>query len=297
MPFNPPLSFLAVVLRHAGESIGAIYLAEKTTGPEFTEEDEAALVMFASQAALVMANSRRYREEQRARSGLETLINTSPVGVAVFDARTGRPVSFNREARRMVDGLVDPGEPGERLLETVTVRWTDGREVSLAEQPFSQLLSIAETLRAEELVLSVPDGRSIAVLVNVTPMRTEAGEVESVVVTLQDMAPLQEMERMRAEFLAMVSHELRTPLTSVKGSVTSLLDPAAGLNPSEMTQFLRIIDEQTDRMRRLISDLLDVARIETGELAVSPEPAELGVLVAEAANAFRAGGGTPCRPG
>ena len=291
MPFNPPLSFLGVVLRHGGERIGAIYLAEKRSGPEFTDEDEEALVMFASQAALVMANSRRYREEQRARSDLETLINTSPVGVAVFDARTGTPVSFNREARRMVDGLVDPGKPAERLLETLTVRWTDGREVSLAEQPFSQLLSIAETLRAEELVLTVPDGRSITVLVNVTPMRTEAGEVESVVVTLQDMAPLQEIERMRVEFLAMVSHELRTPLTSVKGSVTSLLDPAAGLNPSEMTQFLRIIDEQTDRMRRLISDLLDVARIETGELAVSPEPADLGVLVAEASNAFRAGGG------
>ena len=291
MVFDPPLSFLGMVLRHGGESIGAVYLAEKKSGPEFTAEDEETLVMFASQAALVMANSRRYREEQRARSDLETLINTSPVGVAVFDARAGKAVSFNREARRMVDGLIDPGEPAEQLLETLTVRWTDGREVSLAEQPFSQLLSIAVTLRAEELLLSVPDGRSISVLVNVTPMRTEAGEVESVVVTLQDMAPLQEIERMRAEFLAMVSHELRTPLTSVKGSVTSLLDPASGLNPSEMTQFLRIIDEQTDRMRRLISDLLDVARIETGELAVSPEPAELGVLVAEASNAFRAGGG------
>ena len=153
------------------------------------------------------------------------------------------------------------------------------------------MLNAAQTLRAEELVLTVPDGRSIAVLANVTPMRSETGELESVVVTVQDMSPLQEMERMRAEFLAMVSHELRTPLTSVKGSVTSLLDPAAGLNPSEMTQFLRIIDEQTDRMRRLISDLLDVARIETGELAVSPEPADLGVLTAEASSAFRAGGG------
>ena len=173
----------------------------------------------------------------------------------------------------------------------MSVRWTDGREVSLAEQSFSQLLSIAETLRAEELVLTVPDGRSIAVLVNVSPMRTEAGEVESVVVTLQDLAPLQELERLRAEFLAMVSHELRTPLTSVKGSVTSLLDPASGLNPSEMTQFLRIIDAQTDRMRRLISDLLDVARIETGELPVSPEPADLAVLAREASNAFRSGGG------
>ena len=291
MPFNPPLSFLGVVLRHGGERIGAIYLGEKRSGPEFTDEDEETLVMFASQAAMVMANSRRHREEQRARADLETLVNTSPVGVAVFDAPTGMPVSFNQEARRMVNELIDPGKPLERLLETLTVRWTDGRELSLAKLPFVQLLSVAETLRAEELVLSVPDGRSITVLANVTPMRTEAGEVKSVVMTLQDMTPLQETERMRAEFLAMVSHELRTPLASVKGSVISLLDPAAGLNPSEMTQFLRIIDAQTDRMRRLISDLLDVARMETGELAVYPQPADLGVLVGEAANAFRSAGG------
>ena len=60
--------------------------------------DEETLVMFAAQAALVIVNARRYRDEQRARTDLETLIDTSPVGVAVFDARTGAPVSFNREA-------------------------------------------------------------------------------------------------------------------------------------------------------------------------------------------------------
>ena len=109
--------------------------------------------------------------------------------------------------------------------------------------------------------------------------------------TLQDLTALEELERLRAEFLAMVSHELRTPLTSVKGAVTSLLDPAAGLNPIETAQFFRIIDAQADRMRRMISDLLDVARIETGDLSVSPEPAEVALLVSEAANAFRSGGG------
>ena len=61
--------------------------------------------MFASQAAMVIANARRYRDERRARNDLETLINTSPVGVAVFDVRTGAPLSFNREAMRMMDTL------------------------------------------------------------------------------------------------------------------------------------------------------------------------------------------------
>ena len=114
--------------------------------------------------------------------------------------------------------------------------------------------------------------------------------METVVVTMQDMTDVEELERMRAEFLAMVSHELRTPLTSVKGSITTLLEPPATLNPTEMRQFFRIIETQVDRMHVLISDLLDVARIETGTLPVSPEPTDISVLTEEAETAFRVGG-------
>ena len=246
--------------------------------------------MFASQAALVIANARRHREEQRARAGLETLINTSPVGVVVFDARTGALVSFNREASRIVESLNEPGLPVQQLLEVMTVRRADGREISLEELPLAQALVEAETVRVEEIVLSVPDGRSLSVLMNATPIRSERGEVETLVVTLQDLTPLEEMERLRAEFLAMVSHELRTPLTSIRGSATALLDDSSALHPAEMRQFHRIILEQTDRMRGLIADLLDVARIESGALSVSPEPTDLAVLAGEAGSAFRAGG-------
>ena len=284
---DSPISFLGVVIRHGGESIGAIYLADKISGPAFSQEDEETLVMFAAQAALVMANARRYREEQRARADLETLINTSPVGVAVFDGRTGAPVSFNREAVRILEDLRTPDSPPEQLLEVITVRRADGSEINLGESPLAQLMSAGETVRAEEMVISVPDGRSTAVLVNVTPMLTEGGEVESAVVTLQDMTALEEMERLRAEFLAMVSHELRTPLATAKGSVTTLIDPPAPLSPAEMQQFHHIIDAQINRMHVLISDLLDVARIETGSLAVAPEPTDVAVLVGEARNAFR----------
>ena len=61
--------------------------------------------MFASQAALVISNARQHREEQRARADLEALVDTTPVAVVVFDARAGRPASFNREARRIFDHL------------------------------------------------------------------------------------------------------------------------------------------------------------------------------------------------
>ena len=289
LPEFPPdlLSFLAAPIRHQGEHLGTIYLDEKEG--EYTQEDEETLVMFASQAAMVIANARRYREEQRARNDLETLINTSPVGVAVFDARTGAPVSFNHEAVRIVESLRDPDQSSEQLLEVLSYRRADGRKIS----PFDIAKELIEgdTVRAEEIVIEVPDGRSVTTLVNATPIRSGNGEVESCVVTIQDMTALEELERLRAEFLAMVSHELRTPLTSVKGSITTLLDPPSPLNPAEMRQFHQIIDAQVNRMHVLISDLLDVARIETGTLAVSPEPTDVGILISEARNGFRSGGG------
>ena len=118
----------------------------------------------------------------------------------------------------------------------------------------AEALSAGEMVRAEEVVFHVPDGRSVTVLINATPIRSEEGEIETVVVTIQDMTPLEELERLRAEFLAMVSHELRTPLATVRGSVSALLDESSEMHPAEMRQFHRIIFEQTDRMRALIAD-------------------------------------------
>ena len=284
-------SVLVAPIRHLGVGVGTIYLARDAGGGEFTQEDEETLVMFASQAAMAIANARRHREERRARTDLETLVDTSPVGVVVFDASTGTPKSLNREARRIVDSLRDPDQTTEQLLEILTFKRADGREISLREFPMAELLSIGETIRAEEISMRVPAGRSVTVLLNATPILSDGGAVESMVVTLQDMAAVEEVERMRAEFLAMVSHELRTPLTSIKGSASTVLDSPTDMDPAVVRQFFRIIEDQADHMHALVADLLDVARIETGTLPVSPEPAEVAMLVDRARSGFSNAGG------
>ncbi len=291
---RPPIAvgaFLAAPIRHLDANMGFIYLAKDEGSEGFSHVDEETLVMFASQAALVIANARRHRQERRARDDLETLVETSPVGVVVFDARDGEVTSLNLEARRIVGDLLVPDGSLGQTLELLTFRRPDGREVSLQEFTLAQALSSGETIRAEEAVIELPDGRSVTALINATPIRSDEGEIESFVVTLQDLAALDELERLRAEFLAMVSHELRTPLSAVKGSVTTLLDPAATLDAAETVQFHRIIDTQASRMRELISDLLDVARIATGTLPVAPRPVEVVELVDEARSAFLSGGG------
>ncbi len=288
----PVRAGLYAPIRHQGQSVGVIFQGHDQEGRTFSAEDEEVLVMFSSQAAMVIANARRYREEQSARADLETLIDTSPVGVLVLrlGATAVAAVSLNREARRIADSLGAPGEDVAELLGTLTFRPADGREIPLAEYPVAEILRGGEPLRAQEMVVAAPDGRSVRVLVNATPIFS-GGEVETVVVMLQDLAELDDLQRMRAEFLGMVSHELRAPLASIKGSASALIREGMALDPAETLQLHHIIEDQADSMQGLITDLLDVARIEAGALSVSIEPAEATVLVDDARNVFLSGGG------
>ena len=224
IPGDYPLArtFLAAPIPYRSEQVGSIYLGGKDAGEEFTREDEETVVMFAAQAAMAITNARRYRDEYRARADLEALIDTSPIGVVVLDAKMRHVVSLNEEARRIA-GMRGQGRRLEKLLRLMTFRHMDGREITIEDLPISRALSSGETVRAEAIVIRRADGREVTTIVNATPIRSANGEIVSVVATLQDMTPLEELERLRAEFLGSVSHELRTPLAAIKGSAATVL--------------------------------------------------------------------------
>lgn len=285
-PGLPPCkTFLGTPMRYRGLDVGSFFLGEKEAGESFTDEDEEVLELFAAQAAIAIANARAHREEQRARADLEVLLDTSPVGVVMFDAATGASKSMNQEAKRIVAGLLGPNGSFEELLEVMTARLADGSEVGLDD------LRDPQTLRAAEVELSVPDGRSLRMLVNVSPIYSHDDEVESVLVTMQDLAAVEELERLRVEFLGMVSHELRTPLAAIRGSAVTLLEEGDQLDAAETREFHRIIVDETTRMRRLVSDLLDAGRIESGSLSVNPEPRDIAKLIEKARTTFLSAGG------
>ena len=276
-------AFQGTPMRHRGVHVGSFFLGTKAGG--FTDADEEVLVLLAAQAAAAVANARAHREERRARADLEALVETCPVGVVVLDAATGTLASFNREARRIVAGLLSPELPAERLAGAMTCRRGDGSTVTLDD------LARADVVRAEEVELSVPGGLSVRTLLDATPIRAEGGAVERVVVILQDLAPFEALARSRAEFLSTVSHELRGPLAAIKGSAMTALEGAREADRSELRQFLRIVDAQADRMDALIGDLLDAGRIGAGVMPVDPEAQALAGLVERARTAFAGAGG------
>ena len=283
---HPPMkTFLGMPIRHSGERLGNIYLTEKDGGREFTAQDQDALTLFGCQAGSVIFNTRRYQEEQRARADLEALANISPVGVVVFDAETGDLVSANDEMRRLVGKHNKTGRPLSELLEVMTIRRVDGSLIPVDELPHIKALRDRKTVVAEELVIQPPSGQAITALVNARPIPGEDGDIVSVVATVQNITPLEETKRQRTEFLNNLSHRLQTPLSAIKGSTYSLLSSTHPLDPAETAQFLRVIDEQSDHMRQLIRDLVDVTQIETGTLSINPEPAVVADLLDEAREA------------
>ena len=272
-------SLLGTPIRHRGEPIGNIYLTDKEGDLEFSPEDEEVLGMFASQAALAIINALRYRDEQQARANLQALVDISPVGVLIFDGKTRELLSRNPETLRIVRGHHTPGRSLQEILSLLTFRHPDGRQMTPEELPLERAIRNGETVRAEEIVIHLPDGQAVTTVVSAAPIFSEAGRVESVVATMQDMTPLEELERQRAEFLGMVSHELRSPLTTIKGSTAIVLGSPSLIDPVEMHHFFKIIDEQADRMHNLIAALIDMTRIEAGMLSVTPEPTSVADVI------------------
>ncbi len=289
----PPLATaLSVPVYFHDVRVGNLYLANKEGGAEFTEGDEELMSVLASQAAVAIANARAYQSERQAKADMEALVDTSPVGVMVFDAKTLDLVSFNQETRRIVRGLSGLGRSREALFSVMSFRRPDGRKIPHEELPTARAIRDGNSVRAEEIIIDLPGDQTIRTIINATPVFSEEGEVVSVITTMQDMTPLERTERLRAEFVGMVSHELRTPLAAIKGSAATVLGASSALDSEEMRHFFRVIDDQADRMRGLISDLLDTAQIEAGTLSVDSEPADMADLVEEARRAFLRGGAT-----
>src|SRR5579884_73462 len=101
-------------------------------------------------------------------------------------------------------------------------------------------------------------------------------------------ARLAELDRLKSDFVSMVSHELRTPLGLIKGYVGTLLRKDAPLDDETREEFLQVIDEETDRLTELVTNLLDMSRIEAGTLRIERHPVQMTRLLADCAERQRA---------
>ncbi len=126
------------------------------------------------------------------------------------------------------------------------------------------------------------DGRRIPVLLSVTPLRDELGEIDGYLGVAHDLSEFRKVDKLKREFVSIVSHELRTPLTSIRGSLGLVAGGIGGALPERANELVRIALQNAERLVRLINDILDIERIDAGQLTLRAQCTEVMPLLEQA---------------
>jgi signal transduction histidine kinase len=215
---------------------------------------------------------------------LDSILSSMTDGLWVYDAG-GQVVSVNEAAITMF-GFGSRTEAVEHgSFAPLSLRYPDGRPIPADDFPH------ARALRG----MTVPDylaigrhfitGTDLDLSIAVAPI--ESNGIVGAVLVIRDITALQELDRKKDEFLSVASHELRTPLTTIKGYTQLLAQTINELPPEERMTYLSAVLGEVDRMMGLISELLDVSRIETNRLQIDRQPIQWREFLDRRANAFR----------
>ncbi|TXS28852.1 PAS domain-containing protein [Streptomyces sp. ms191] len=212
-----------------------------------------------------------------------------PDGLVVAD-ETGRIVCFNAAAGRIasVSRSQALGLPLEQALPLEDLK---GRRWWPLTDPYGGL---ATRSGQPERNLLLPGGREV--LVSARYVREHpTGPVRRVVVSLRGTEARRRTERSHAELIATVAHELRSPLTSVKGFTATLLAKWERFTDDQKRLMLETVDADANRITRLIAELLDISRIDSGRLEVRRQPVDVAAAVGRHIQAHTTGGQSPDR--
>jgi two-component system phosphate regulon sensor histidine kinase PhoR len=212
-------------------------------------DDELGVVARALDNA-VQVVGRQLAEQARDRSRMEAILSGMIEGVIVVDPQ-GRLQLANQAAMRML--RFDDLSIGRHYVESI-------RHPAIAE-----LVAAALAGRIPEgLQMSPPRDASRTIMARAAP--AAGGSEHGAVLVLHDITELRRADQIRRDFVANVSHELRTPLTAIRGYVEALAE--GDTSAEESQRFLSIITRHTERMERLVKDLLRLARLDAGQEAV-----------------------------
>ena len=283
-------SYMGVPLIARGKIIGAITFSSVQQYRHYTQDDLVFAQELARRIALALDNSRLYQqaqEEMQEREKVQVALSESEAHKgAVFDTaldsiitmdHSGKIVEFNPAAERTF-GYSRHEVIGEDMAELII-------PPSLREEHRSGLAHYLATGegavidRRIEIVAMRKDGSEFPIELAITRVPKTGYPLFTGII--RDITERKELEQRKDEFISMASHEIKTPVTSLKGFTNLFQRRMAKQADEKALHYLARMDAQLDKLTKLISDLLDVSRMETGKLIYHEEPFDLDTLVKE----------------
>lgn len=199
------------------------------------------------------------------------------IGIGVDD----RPTFLNPAAERIL-GMTLSDMKGRTIHEAIHHSYADGTPCPEKDCANTQAIRRGEALATAYDTYWRGDGTSIPVEYSSTPMFEEGGNPCGTVVMFRDVTERRAIERLKSEFVSTVSHELRTPLTSIRGALGLLVSGLLGPTGEKAQRMLKIAVTNTDRLVRLINDILDLERIDSGKVELTRGPVDASSVMTQA---------------
>src|SRR5262249_10408151 len=248
----------------------------------FRKREIELLMAFGSQLGAALENAELYDEVNKSKVYIENLVEnaadliiTTDLDDRILTWNRGAEVLFGYDKDEVIGKHLSILLPPERFHELEEMRVK---------------VQISGALRDIEIRSKKKDGVMIYLSLSVSPVRDLDGKIVGFLRVAKDITEkkryerrLKELDKMKSDFVSNVSHELRTPLTSIKGSVDNMLDGLTGALNEKQVRYLARIKSNTDRLSRLINDLLDLSRIESGGVEVRSTAFTLTALAEEVA--------------
>ncbi len=239
---------------------------------ELTATNEELLVAKNAAEKIAEINARLARESA-------LILNSATDGIMGI-ALDGRAKFINPAGLEMF-GMTLSDVEGKSIHEAVHHSHPDGTHWPEAECASTHAIARGETLALAEDTYWRKDGTSFPVEYSSTPMFDDVGNQQGAVVMFRDVTERRAIERLKSEFVSTVSHELRTPLTSIRGALGLLSSGLIGPIGEKGQRMLEIAVNNTDRLVRLINDILDLERIESGKVELVRRAVDANSLMAQ----------------
>ncbi len=257
-----------------GQVIGVIFIFRNY--PDlFTPNDRVLLQSFADQAAIAVYNARLYGQISYEKQRLDALLDSAADGILILNAdHTVERCNLSFEKLF--------GEPREQIVgknHSEIILWEkgpQGKTLDEAEAGGWPLTPNATLYVEGDLERPLPP--ALPVGVTYAPLLSKDGRLRNIIVAVRDITHFRTADQIKSTFISIVSHELRTPVALIKGYASTLRRDDAKWDKSTINDSLAVIEEEADRLSKMIDDLLDASRLQAGGLNINKADISLAVL-------------------
>ena len=275
--------YTMVPMEADGQVVGFAAAFGPRVDADFTGEDTETLLTLANQGAAALVNEELYRAAENERAQLRDIVGHSSDGI--YTVGPDRTVKSWNAAMVALTGYQEDEAVGQKCFNLLRARDGDGVDMCAADCP---ILAAAESGHEEVRDASVlnKDGLARWIRYAHAPIVAADGDMDADVVVVRDVTRERQTDELKADFVASVSHELRTPLTPIKGFLMTLLREDRDFAQDRRREYYKLMLMQSQRLERLIEDLLEVTRLEAGAGLVDATAIDAVDLVRQVVDRF-----------